>query len=57
MRGAGGPVGVGVGVFVWVGSVGVGVGLAMSCCVGGADADFIGGSSFRMSLGVGQVSV
>ena len=56
MRGACGPVGIGVGVDVWVGSVGVGVGLAISCCVEGADADFVGGSSVMMSIVVGSVS-
>ena len=45
MRGAGGPVGVGVGVDVWVRSVEVEVGLAMSGCVGGAGATFVGVSS------------
>ena len=41
---------------VWVGSVDVGVGFAMSCCVGGADADFVGGSSVMISIGVSWVS-
>ena len=57
MLGIGGPFGVGAGVVVWLGSVCVGVGLAMSCCVGGADADFVVGSSLMMSIGVGSVSV
>ena len=56
MRHVRGPIGVGIGVVVWVGSVDVGVGLAMSCCVGGADADFVGASSLMMSIGEGSVS-
>ena len=56
MRVAAGPIGVGVNVGVWEGSVGVGVGLAISCCVGGANADLVGGSLGMMSIGVGSVS-
>ena len=56
MRGAGGHVGVGVGVVVWVRSVEVELELAMSGCVVGADATFVGGSSVMMSIGVSWVS-
>ena len=56
MRGAWGPVRIGVGVDVLEGSVGVGVGLAIRCCVGGADADFVGASSVMMSIVACSVS-
>ena len=56
MRVAAGAIGIGVGIGVWVGSVGVCVGLAMSCCVGGAGADLVVGSSVMLSIGVGSVS-
>ena len=56
MRCACGSVGVVVGVVDWEMSVGVGVQLEMSCCVGGADANFLGGSSVIISIGVGWVS-
>ena len=52
-----GPVEVGGGVLVWEGSAGVDVGLVMSCCVWGADADFVLGSPLMMSIVVGSVSV
>ena len=36
--------------------MGVGVGLSIRCCVGGADADFVCGSSVMMSIWVCSVS-
>ena len=50
MRVAVGAVVVGVGADVWECAVGVVVGLAMSCCVGGAEADLVVGSSGMIPL-------